>query len=52
MLLDGYDPHAVKLYSKCARNQASKLTHNKRPNSSTRPYSSLIVYSEGSRKKR
>jgi hypothetical protein len=52
MLLDSYDPNAVKLFSKCAKNQASKFSHKKRPNSGGQQYSSLIVYTENKKPKK
>lgn len=52
MLLDNYDPNSVKLFSKCARNQASKFTTQKRPHSTGKLYSSLISYNESEKKKK
>ena len=52
MHLDNYNPGSIKLFSKCARNQASKFSHKKRPYSSGRPYSSLIQYNETHKKKK
>ncbi len=52
MLLDNYDPNSVKLFSKCARNQASKVSAKKRPVSSGKPYTSIIICSESEKQRK
>lgn len=51
-MLDGYDPTSIRLFSKCARNQASKFTLRRSADSQQRPHSSLIVCREGSSRRK